>query len=141
MSYYKSSEVRYFIFSVAEFRFFRKYASYFRIYFNGAKSLKNKGIKEKPIEMSHRKGSGFNRLFTSKNDFHYNYYNRIESSLIIIIHFLFLINLLKLFITSISSSENPKFLHSSSKQQESNSLIFLSFFIKQIKIITASIAV
>ena len=43
---------------------FRKYASYFQIYFNGAKSLKNKGIKEKPIEMSHRKGSGFNRLFT-----------------------------------------------------------------------------
>ena len=42
---------------------FRKYASYFRIYFNGAKSLKNKGIKEKPIEMSHRKGSDFNRLF------------------------------------------------------------------------------
>ena len=46
---------------------FRKYASYFRIYFNGAKSLINKGIKEKPIEMSHRKGSGFNRLFTVKN--------------------------------------------------------------------------
>lgn len=44
---------------------FRKYASYFRIYFNGAKSLINKGIKEKPIEMSHRKGSDFNRLFTT----------------------------------------------------------------------------
>lgn len=43
---------------------FRKYASYFRIYFNGAKSLINKGIKEKPIEMSHRKGSDFNSVFT-----------------------------------------------------------------------------
>lgn len=42
---------------------FRKYASYFRIYFNDAKSLINKGIKGKPVEMSHRKGSDFNRLF------------------------------------------------------------------------------
>ena len=42
---------------------FRKYASYFQIDFKGAKSLINKGIKEKPIEMSHRKGSDFNRLF------------------------------------------------------------------------------
>ena len=42
---------------------FRKYVSYFQIDFNGAKSLINKGIKEKPIEMSYLKGSDFNRLF------------------------------------------------------------------------------
>lgn len=45
---------------------FRKYASYFQIDFNDAKSFINKGIKEKPIEMSYHKGSDFNRLFICK---------------------------------------------------------------------------
>ena len=35
----------------------------FKIEFNNAEPLINKGIKEKPIEMSYRKGSDFNRFF------------------------------------------------------------------------------
>lgn len=35
-----------------------------KIKFNNAEALSNKGIKEKPIEMSYHKGSDFNRLFT-----------------------------------------------------------------------------
>ena len=37
--------------------------TYFRAPFNNAEPLINKGIKEKPIEMSYRKGSDFNRFF------------------------------------------------------------------------------
>ena len=39
--------------------------SYFKVNFNCAETLMNKGIKEKPIEMSYLKGSDFNRFFTS----------------------------------------------------------------------------
>ena len=34
-----------------------------KIKFNNAEALSNKGIKEKPIEMSYHKGSDFNRFF------------------------------------------------------------------------------
>ena len=45
---------------------FRKYVSYFKYRFDTPESLTNKGIKEKPIEMSYRKGSDFNRFFTDR---------------------------------------------------------------------------
>jgi hypothetical protein len=57
---FKSEELYFFDFKIS---FFRKCMSYYKVGFNTLKNLINKGIKEKPIEMSHRKGSDFNRYF------------------------------------------------------------------------------
>ena len=51
---------------------FRKYASYFQIDFNDAKSLTNKGIKEKPIEITHHKESDTNRFIHSNQHILYS---------------------------------------------------------------------
>ena len=57
-------------FKSEEFYFFRSQNFTFleicvpsKIKFNNAEALSNKGIKEKPIEMSYHKGSDFNRFF------------------------------------------------------------------------------
>lgn len=63
MSYYKSSKVKNFIFSISKFHFLEIRVPS-KIKFNNAEALSNKGIKEKPIEMSYHKGSDFNRFFT-----------------------------------------------------------------------------
>lgn len=57
---FKSKEFYFFALKIS---LFRKYVSYFKYRFDTPESLTNKGIKEKPIEMSYRKGSDFNRLF------------------------------------------------------------------------------
>ena len=57
---FKSKEFYFFALKIS---LFRKYVSYFKYRFDIPESLTNKGIKEKPIEMSYRKGSDFNRFF------------------------------------------------------------------------------
>ena len=57
---FKSKEFYFFALKIS---LFRKYVSYFKYRFDTPESLTNKGIKEKPIEMSYHKGSDFNRFF------------------------------------------------------------------------------
>ena len=65
---FKSKEFYFFALKIS---LFRKYVSYFKYRFDTPESLTNKGIKEKPIEMSYHKGSDFNRFFTHKGDIHH----------------------------------------------------------------------
>lgn len=63
MSYCKSSKVKNFIFFDLKISLFLEIRVPPKIKFNNAEALSNKGIKEKPIEMSYHKGSDFNRFF------------------------------------------------------------------------------
>ena len=56
-------KIKEFYFFAIKISLFRKYVSYFKYRFDTPESLTNKGIKEKPIEMSYHKGSDFNRFF------------------------------------------------------------------------------